>query len=140
MLSDWQTAIVRAYLAWRHSWLRRSTLGVGLSAVLLYEVARALYRPFIRSHAIDDFHVADTLGNSLGTVATVFVFVSLIGRNFQAGIFVLRTVTISVLVYEFAHPLLGKSIDPWDLLATLLAGAFCEVLYRRLHASVEHPF
>lgn len=54
---------------------------VGISAVLLYEAARAYYRPFIYSNAINDFHLADTLGNSLGTVAAVFVFASLLGRD-----------------------------------------------------------
>lgn len=108
-------------------------LVVGLSAVLLYEAARAFYRPFVYSRGIDDFHVADTLGNSLGTVATVFVFVALLGRGGVHYYFLLRTVTLSVLVYELSHPLLGKPIDVLDLVATVLAGVCCEGLYRLLH-------
>lgn len=106
---------------------------VGISAVILYETARAYYRPFIYSNGINDYHIADTLGNSLGTVATVFVFASLLGRQSAQDSFLIRAVTISVLVYEVAHPLLGKPIDPWDIAATVLAGLFCEVLYRILH-------
>jgi len=108
-------------------------LVIGLSAVVLYELMRAYYRPFIYSQGINDFHIADTLGNSLGTVATVFVFTSLLGRDLSQDYFMIRTVTISVLVYELAHPLLGKPIDPWDILATVLAGIFCEVLHRLIH-------
>ncbi len=118
---------------WVRSKKRVANMLVGISAVLLYEAARAYYRPFIYSYAINDFHIADTLGNSLGTVATVFVFVSLLGRDSARDYFLIRIVTISVLVYEVAHPLLGKPIDLWDLVATILAGVFCEGFYRLLH-------
>jgi len=106
---------------------------MGLSALVIYEVARVTYRPYIYSRGIYDFHIADTLGNSLGTVATIFVFVSLFGRDRAQAYFLIRTVTISVLVYEVAHPVLGKPIDPWDILATVLAGVFCEILHRLIH-------
>ncbi|MEK7727763.1 MAG: hypothetical protein AAB354_05075 [candidate division KSB1 bacterium] len=112
-------------------------MAIGISAILLYELARAYYRPFIYARAINDFHIADTLGNSLGTVANVFVFVSLFGRNIAQDYFLIRTVTIGVLVYEVAHPLLGKPIDPWDICATVVAGSFCEGFYRLLHGGPE---
>lgn len=118
---------------WLHSKRRIINMIVGVSAVLLYEVARAYYRPFVYAHAINDFHVADTLGNSLGTIATVFVFTSLLGRQSTHDYFLLRTTTMGVLVYELAHPLLGKPIDLWDVVATLVAGGACEGVYRLLH-------
>ena len=125
---------LRSELAiWMSSKRRIINMAVGLSAVLLTEVARAYYRPFIYSNAINDFHIADTLGNSLGTVAAVFVFTSLLGHDRAQDLFLIRTVTISVLVYELAHPLLGKSIDIWDMAVTVLAGVFCEGLYNLLH-------
>ena len=105
---------------------------MGLGAVVLYEIARATYRPYIYSRGINDFHIADTIGNSLGTVATIFVFTSLLGRDLVQDYFMIRTVTISVAVYELAHPLLGKPIDPWDLVATISTGVFCEILYRTI--------
>ena len=108
-------------------------MAIGITAVLLCEVARAYYRPFIYLNEINDFHIADTLGNSLGTVGTVFVFLSLLGDSNIWDHFLIRTTVISVLVYEVAHPLLGKPIDPWDLMATVIAGFFCEGLYRVIH-------
>jgi hypothetical protein len=120
---------------WLKSKRRMINLFIGLSAVLIYEVARAYYRPFIYTNRINDFHVADTLGNSLGTIATIFVFVSLLGIDRANDIFLIRTVTIAVFVYELAHPLLGKSIDPFDIIATVIAGIFSEILYRLIHRS-----
>lgn len=119
--------------AWLHSKRQIINMIVGISALLLCEAARTYYRPFIYSNGINDFHIADTLGNSLGTVATVFVFVSLFGHQRGQDHVLIRIVTISVFLYEVAHPLLGKPIDPWDLAATVIAGFLCEGLYRLLH-------
>jgi hypothetical protein len=80
---------------------------IGLSALVLCEVARAYYRPFIYSNGINDFHIADTLGNTFGTVAAVFVFASLLGHNHDQEHFLIFTVSISVLVYELA-PIIGQ--------------------------------
>lgn len=108
-------------------------MAIGLMAVLLYELARAYYRPHIYANAINDFHIADTIGNTLGTVATAFAFASLLGRGYSQGLFVLRAAIMGVVAYELCHPLLGKQIDGWDVLATVLAGALCEIIYRALH-------
>jgi hypothetical protein len=118
---------------WAYSRRRKTNMAIGITAVLLCEVARAYYRPFIYLNEINDFHIADTLGNSLGTVGAVFVFLSLLGHSNIRNHFLIRTTVISVLVYEVAHPLLGKPIDPWDLMATVIAGFFCEGLYRVIH-------
>jgi hypothetical protein len=118
---------------WLFSKRRVLNLMIGLGAIVLYEMARAYYRPFIYSNGIYDFHVADTLGNSLGTVAAVFVFASLLGRDRAQDYFVMRAVVIGGLVYEMAHPLLGKPVDPWDMVATVVAGFFCEGFHRLLH-------
>jgi hypothetical protein len=126
-------SIKKAFTDWFSNKSRVLHLFIGLLAVLLYEVARAYYRPFIYANGLNDFHIADTLGNSLGTVATVFVFTSLFGTDHAREVFLIRTVTIAVIVYELAHPLLGKPIDPWDAVATIVAGIFCEGLHRLIH-------
>lgn len=66
-------------------------------------------------------------------MTTIFVFVSLLGGDRAQDYFLIRTVTISVLVYEVAQPLLGKPIDLWDIIATVLASIFGEILYRLVH-------
>ncbi len=126
-------SVKTAFTDWFFNKSRILNLGVGLFAVLLYEVMRAYYRPYIYAQGINDFHIADTLGNSLGTVATVFVFTSMFGLDHAREIFLIRTVTISVFLYELAHPLLGKSIDPWDMVATIFAGIFCESIHKLMH-------
>ena len=54
-------------------------LAVGLAALALTELARTYYRPFVRTRGLSDFHLADTLGNSLGTVTTVLILLAVFG-------------------------------------------------------------
>ena len=120
---------------WRLTRERIINLSIGLIVILLYEfVARPIYRPYVYRNNINDLHLADTIGNSLGTMAAVFVLIGLIGQGRRQHFFMIKTITISVIIYEIAHPLLGKTIDPWDILATILTGALCYFLYHMIHS------
>lgn len=66
-------------------------------------------------------------------MATVFIFLALFGRDQSQDQFIMRAVIISVLVYELAHALLGKPIDPLYIVVTILASILCEGLYWLLH-------
>ena len=119
---------------WKLTKERLINLSVGLSAVFIYEfIARPIYRPFIYRNNFNDFHLADTIGNSLGTMATIFVLIGLIGEGRVQHLFLIKIITISVILYEVAHPLLGKPIDLWDILATILTGGLCFYLYQAIH-------
>lgn len=101
---------------------------------MVYEFwARPIYRPYIYRNKINDFHLADTIGNSRGTIATVFVVIGLIGQGREQHLFLIKTITIAVALYEIMHPLLGKPMDLGDVLATLLTGGLCLLLYRVIH-------
>jgi hypothetical protein len=119
---------------WKLTKERLVNLAIGAAAILIYEfVARPFYRPYIYKNNINDFHIADTIGNSLGTVATVFVLIGFIGEGRVQHLSLIKIITVSVALYEIAHPLLGKPIDPWDIVATIFTGALCLLLYKRVH-------
>ena len=121
---------------WRLTKYKSVNLAIGLLALLLLEfVARAYYRPYIYSNNIFDFHIADTLGNSLGTVAGVFILVGLLTSNRAQGLYIVKIVSAAFVLYEMGHPLLGKPIDPWDMLATIITGGICYVVFARLFRS-----
>jgi hypothetical protein len=110
---------------WKFTRQRIIHLSIGLGALLLYEfVGRPIYRPYIYTHNIFDFHIADTLGNSLGTLTTIFVILGLLGRERDHYKFLIVTTTLAVTCFELAHPLLGKPIDLWDIAATMISGVF----------------
>lgn len=106
---------------------------IGFSALLILEfIARPIYRPYIYRNQINDFHLADTLGNSIGVMAAIFIPIGFF-RGRSRHLFLINTITISVVIFELAQPLLGKPVDPWDILATILTGMFCLVLYNVIH-------
>jgi hypothetical protein len=119
---------------WRFSKERAIYFTIGLTTLLFLEfVAKPFYRPYIYSNDIFDFHIADTLGNSLGTIAGIFIILTFLGRDRNQYHFLIKTTTISFIVYEIIQPLLGKPIDPWDIVATILAGGLCLLIYQLLN-------
>ena len=118
---------------WRFTKYKLINLSIGLSALLFYEfVARPYYRPYIYAHKIYDFHIADTLGNSLGTIAAIFIPIGLLTNDKTHGYSLIKLLTASVVIYEIGQPLLGKPIDFWDILATLVSGGIGFFLFKWL--------
>jgi hypothetical protein len=121
--------------SWQFTKARVINFAIGFTAVLIYEfIARPIYRPYIYKNNINDFHIADTIGNSLGTVATIFVLIGFLGNDRNQNIFLIKIITLSAAMYEVAHPLLGKPIDLWDIVATIITGGLCFILYKRATA------
>lgn len=128
------TEVFSTLKTWHFTKARRIDLVAFSTAIFLYEVViRPYYRPYIYANGINDLHFADTAGNTLGTVATVFSFLFVFGKDVQTDVFIINTVTISVALYELAHPLLGKPIDPWDFGATIISGGICHLIYRSIN-------
>ncbi len=115
---------------WRLTKYKAINFGIGISALLVYEfIGRPLYRPYIYSNQINDFHIADTLGNTFGTLPTIFFLIAILSKDTEKGNYLIKLGTLGVVVFELAHPLLGKPIDIWDILATFLAGFVSYLIY-----------
>lgn len=115
--------LITAVKNWKLTRYRAINFAIGISALLIYEfIGRPVYRPYIYANKINDFHIADTLGNTFGAMPTLFFLVALFSTEKTKGKFFLILGTFSVVVFELAHPLLGKAIDLWDIGATILTG------------------
>lgn len=128
-LSDFKSELQH----WKFTPYKAINFAIGLAALLLYEfIARPIYRPYIYTNNINDFHLADTLGNTLGTIAAIFLIIAILSNDTVKGNYLLKISTISVVVYELAQPLLGKPIDGWDIMATILTGVFSHLVYNAI--------
>lgn len=119
--------------------IRPKHLAIGLVALALTEAGREWYRPWVKANGIEDFHVADTIGNSLGTVTAVFVILGLVGKGGWSDVRLIAMVTLGLVGYELAQGPMGGAIDPHDIVATLLAGAACFGLYVLLDGLPARP-
>jgi hypothetical protein len=109
--------------------LKQCTLGVGITAYFLTEMARSFYRPYVYANGIDDWVIADTIGNSLGTVTAVFMILTLAGRGDSRDWRLVGLVLTGLIAYELLNPFSSRALDLNDIYATLIFGAFSIVTY-----------
>ena len=97
------------------------------------EIGRKAYRPYIYSHGIFDFWIADTIGNFTGTMAIIFFEVAMINPAHKQGrVFVFFT-TVGLIVYELAQYFSPRSVLDWrDIVATLIAGLISWGVYESI--------
>lgn len=116
--------------SWKLTKYKTINFTIGISALLIYEfVGRPIYRPYIYNNKINDFHIADTLGNTFGTLPTIFFLIAILSNDTTKGNYLIKIGTFSVVIFEFAHPLLGKQIDIWDIIATIMTGLISYLIY-----------
>lgn len=128
-LKDFKTELKN----WKLTRYKAINFAIGITALLIYEfIGRPIYRPFIYANNINDFHFADTLGNTFGTMPTIFFLIAILSNDTIKGNYLIKLGTLSVVVYELAQPLLGKPTDFWDIIATLLTGVFSFFLYNSI--------
>ncbi len=75
------------------------------------------YRPYVYAHHINDFHLADTIGNIVAVPATAFLFYALQKTIRHTKFAVLTLVFLIWCLYESVFSL---TFDWWDILASLL--------------------
>ncbi len=109
--------------------LKRSSFYIGVSAFFITEMVRSFYRPFIYTHDIYDFHFADTIGNSAGTVAAIFMILTMThtGITKERNLFFL--VFLGLIVYEIVGGVGGNPFDVWDLAATIIFSLLSAIVY-----------
>ena len=129
ILNDFKTELIK----WRLTKYKAIDFAIGISSLLIYEfIGLPIYRPYIYNNKINDFHIADTLGNTFGTLPTLFFLIAILSTETVKGNYLIKLGTFSVIIFEIAHPLLGKSIDMWDILATALTGFISYAIYNSI--------
>jgi len=100
----------------------------------LTEIGRFVYRPYIYSHGIDDFGIADTMGNSLGVMTQIFFMIGVLNSRYIQGIRVIGFIIVGYIAYEFAQLYLPRGTFDWsDVTATAIGGFFALII----HVSVD---
>lgn len=122
---------VRRFLIARDDYdsLKKITLGIGLSAFFVTEMVRSFYRPWVYANEIDDWIVADTIGNSFGTMAAVFMILTMSGRGTRWDWRLVGLVIAGLIGYEALNLTGRRSFDLNDVLATVVFGGISALVY-----------
>jgi hypothetical protein len=107
---------------------------------ILTEIGREIYRPFVYQNGINDFGLADVIGNLLGTVAIIFFCLGVNHANWMQSIRITVFVTVGVTIYELLQPILPKGTLDWkDVVSTPIAGIFSLVLVLIIWRFIRDP-
>jgi len=109
-------------------------------AFLVTELGRNVYRPWVYGNGIQDWGIADTLGNSGGTMTIICLELGLINATRRQGMWLTAIVTAGLAIYELITPLLPKHVlDVKDVLATLATGIVACLYHLAVQRWVPEP-
>jgi hypothetical protein len=118
----------------KKSSLRLAYLIAFVCFFILTEMGRKVYRPYVYRNHIDDWGVADTIGNSLGTLTQIFLYLGLANATKVQSYRLIAFVTLGYVAYEVVQPILPRStFDLKDVFATLAAGIVAAVSVTLIH-------
>jgi hypothetical protein len=114
--------------------LRSAYVLVFLLSFVITEIGREIYRPYIYQNGLNDFGIADTMGNHLGAVTLVFFILAVMNATRQEALIVIATVTVGYVGYEFVQQFLpGSVIDPKDMIASIVGGVLSFLLFSAIY-------
>ncbi|MGB5462830.1 MAG: hypothetical protein WBM92_05650 [Aureibaculum sp.] len=97
-----------------------------LIAVLFFfltEIGRNIYRPYIYTNNIDDYGIADSIGNSGGIIVQIFFMLAILNSPRKKVFRVIGFVVIGYIIYEILQPYLPRGVFDWkDIYGTLIGG------------------
>jgi glycopeptide antibiotics resistance protein len=109
-----------------------------LLSFALTEIGRYIYRPYIYENSINDFGLADSMGNLGGIVVQIFFGLSVLNSTRKKGLRLISFFTIGYVVYEVLQLYLPKGTFDWkDIYGTLIGGVFSLLLFLLIHAAIK---
>lgn len=109
--------------------IRLAFLGIGGAAFLVTEFGRLVYRPYVRRHGIQDFGLADSIGNLGGIVVQIFICLAAMNPTRKQSYRLALFFSVGYIVYEALQPILPRGTFDWkDVWGTVIGGCFASAL------------
>ncbi|TDN97641.1 VanZ family protein [Sunxiuqinia elliptica] len=104
----------------------------------LTELGRHVYRPFIYANHINDYGIADSIGNLGGIIVQLFFGFLVLNPNKLKGLRLIAFFILGYILYEVAQPILPRGVFDWkDIFGTIIGGAIGLVLFLLIHKIVK---
>ena len=114
----------------------------GLTAVVAFfltEAGRYIYRPYIYENGINDFGIADSMGNLGGIVVQIFFSLAILNSQKRRAFNVIGFLVAGYILYEIVQPYLPKGVFDWkDIYGTLIGGFVSVVFLLLLRLTVRN--
>ena len=103
--------------------LRVIYFGIAVLFFFLTEIGRNIYRPYIYSNNINDYGIADSIGNAGGIIVQIFFSLALLNSPRKKVFNVIGFIVIGYILYEILQPYLPRGVFDWkDIYGTLIGG------------------
>ena len=94
-------------------------LAIGAFAVT--EFGRHVYRPYVYEAGINDFGLADSIGNLGGIVVQIFASLAILNSRGHKAFNVIGFLAIGYILYEIVQPFLPRGVfDAKDIYGTII--------------------
>lgn len=114
-------------------------LVTAIAFFFITEAGRFVYRPYIYSNKLNDFGLADSIGNLGGIIVQIFLMLFILNSPLKKGFRIIAFLVIGYIVYEIMQPYLPKGVFDWkDIYGTLAGGVISLLLLRGIHAFVKN--
>ncbi|NVK49583.1 MAG: hypothetical protein HWE09_07420 [Cyclobacteriaceae bacterium] len=125
--------------------LRVIYFGIAVFFFFLTEIGRNIYRPFIYSNHIDDFGIADSIGNLGGVIVQIFFTLAILNSPGKKAFHVIGFIVIGYILYEIVQPYLPRGVFDWkDIYGTVIGGLisiiFLGIVWKTIPNKVLHKF
>ena len=112
---------------------------IAIISFIITEIGRKLYRPFIYEKSIDDFGLADSIGNLGGIVVQIFFMLAILNSPKKKTFNLIGFVVVGYIIYEVAQPYLPKGVFDWkDVYGTFIGGLISLSILLIIHNSVKN--
>ncbi len=91
--------------------------------LVITEYGRFIYRPYIYKFGINDFGLADSIGNFGGIIVQIFFGLAVLNPVRKKAIHLILIFVFGYILYEIFQPLFPGGIFDWkDIAGTILGG------------------
>ncbi|WP_430972096.1 VanZ family protein [Sunxiuqinia rutila] len=102
------------------------------------EIGREIYRPYIYENNINDFGLADSIGNLGGIIVQIFFGLAIFNPPQKKGLRLIAFFTLGYILYEIVQPILPRGVFDWkDILGTIVGGAIGTLLFLLMHKVIR---
>ena len=103
---------------------------IAISMFLVTEFGRNFYRPYIYRNEIDDYGLADSIGNLGGIIVQIFFTLTLLNSPKKKGYLVIGLIVIGYILYEIVQPYLPRGVFDWkDIYGSIIGGAISALIW-----------
>ena len=90
---------------------------------------RNIYRPYIYETGINDFGIADSMGNLGGIVVQIFASLAILNSQRTKAFNVIGFLVTGYVLYEIVQPYLPRGVFDWkDIYGTIIGGIVSALL------------